>query len=172
MSWKGLGAPIAFSPDSKRLVCSGADRKIRFLDLPSGKEAMFWDQPSKYILQLAFSPDGKQLATADADGSIKLWDVPTGKEMVKIGGFGAGSIAYSPDGRRLASARGSTVKLWDVVSGQEVLTLKGHDGAVSSIAFSPDGYRLASASLDGTIKLWDARPLVPPANQLPVTVND
>jgi WD40 repeat protein len=67
-------------------------------------------------------------------------------------------VAFSPDGRRLASAsRGNTVKLWDAATGQEVLTLKGHTSAVTSVAFSPDGRRLASASQDSTVRVWDAR---------------
>ena len=56
-------------------------------------------------------------------------------------------MAFSPDGKRLASASGDqTVKVWDATSGQEMLTLKGHTDAVMSVAFSPDGKRLASAS--------------------------
>jgi tetratricopeptide (TPR) repeat protein len=70
------------------------------------------------------------------------------------------SVAFSPDGQRLASASwDQSVKLWDAVSGQELRTLKGHTNMVSSVAFSPDGQRLASASHDATVKLWDARPL-------------
>jgi hypothetical protein len=67
------------------------------------------------------------------------------------------SVAYSPDGRRLASASDDrTVKVWDAGTGQETLTLKGHTDGVASVAFSPDGRRLVSASDDRTVKVWDA----------------
>lgn len=66
------------------------------------------------------------------------------------------SIAYSPDGRTLASASNDlTVRLWDAKSGKELEVLVGHADRIDAVAFSPDGKTLASASLDGTIKLWD-----------------
>ena len=65
-------------------------------------------------------------------------------------------VAYSPDGRLIASAGADqVVKVWDTATGREVRTLKGHTKPVDRVSFSPDGRTLASASWDNTIKLWN-----------------
>jgi WD40 repeat protein len=70
---------------------------------------------------------------------------------------GVNGIAFSPDGRRLAtSSTDKTAKVWDASTGKELLTLSGHTAGVNGIAFSPDGRRLATASDDKTAKVWDA----------------
>jgi predicted NACHT family NTPase len=66
------------------------------------------------------------------------------------------AVAFSPDGKRLATAGSDgVVRFWDVTSGRELLTCRGHSNLVVSVAFSPDGKTLASSSSDRTIKLWD-----------------
>jgi|CZKF01.1.fsa_nt_gi WD40 repeat protein/tRNA A-37 threonylcarbamoyl transferase component Bud32 len=65
------------------------------------------------------------------------------------------TVAFSPDGRTLASGDAEAAELWNLDSGKWTHTLTGHSAWVLSVAFSPDGRTLATGSVDNTIKLWD-----------------
>ena len=68
------------------------------------------------------------------------------------------SVAYSPDGKTLASGCKDTfLKLWDARTGKLLRTLTGHTGRVESLAFSPDGKTVATGGGGGdtSVKLWD-----------------
>ncbi len=111
------------------------------------------------ILSVAFSPDGKLLATGDVNHEIHVWQVETGKQLLtcKVDEGWIWSVAFSPNGRFLASSANRTVKLWDVQTGECVKILKGYSDRVFSLAFSPDGRFLASGSEDRLVRVWDIK---------------
>jgi WD40 repeat protein len=111
------------------------------------------------INALALSADGKQLASASADGTIRLWDPETGKLQHKLlaNWNTVHAVAFSPDGKLLASDSNHLVRLWDVYTTRIKDTLKGHRDGVNAIAFSPDGAWVAAGAFDNRIAMWDVR---------------
>ncbi|HEY2514428.1 MAG TPA: WD40 repeat domain-containing protein, partial [Polyangiaceae bacterium] len=70
---------------------------------------------------------------------------------------GTWSVAFSPDGRRIACAsQDGTVSIWSADGTGAPVVLKGHTGSVNDVAFSRDGRRVASASFDHTVRVWNA----------------
>jgi WD40 repeat protein len=118
-----------------------------------------------------FSPDNKLLALAWRN-SIQLWDISNMETNPKelIGNsYGINDLAFSPDGKLLASASEDTsVEVWNVTANElPPVTLLGHSECVNAVTFSPDGKLLASASNDFTVQIWDSHNWKSP----PITLN-
>ncbi|MGB3652823.1 MAG: CHAT domain-containing protein [Rivularia sp. (in: cyanobacteria)] len=109
------------------------------------------------ILAAKFCPTGKLFATA-IENQIYLWDVDKIRQIYKLEGHTAWvrSIAFTPDGKILASGSGDrTIRLWNVETGQCLQILTGHTSEIQSVAFNRDGTQLASGSNDKTVRLWN-----------------
>jgi len=113
-----------------------------------------WGEGAVY--DATFLPNNQQLAVASATG-IYLYAVADLSDVgVLPTNVPAERVAFSPDGRLLASTFSKTIWLWDAKSKKVLRKLEGHTDRINDVSFSPDGRLLASASDDRTIRLWDA----------------
>ena len=177
---------VVFHPDGARLASAGGDQVATLWDAATGQPIRTFRGHTKAIWELAISRDGKLLASSSTDGAVKLWDVAAGTMVHTLQDHHPdyfGEIAFSPDGKTLASAGGGerTVRVWDVATGARLRTLAhtrmGPGSKVASspdgknpagdagtptiqsrlpVVFSPDGKTIAAGTDDGTIELWDA----------------
>lgn len=115
--------------------------------------------------RIAFAPDtiGKHLVAS----GVSFLDVLQGEESHRWAGRAAGSIAFSRDGKTMAtSGMDQRIHLWNVATQSEVASIAAHQGMVMCLEFSRDGTMLVSASEDGTIRIWrTAAPLDAPQVQ-------
>jgi WD40 repeat protein len=156
---------VAFNPDGTLLATITYDRTARLWDATNGAPLVVLNDVftgtltvGGHWLDVAFSPDGRTVATA-AGLSVTLWDAATGEERLALPVEEmAYTIAFSPDGRRLAVGTrfGQGSGVWDVATGEKLFAISGHSASIGTITYSPDGSQIATTSVDGTIRLWDA----------------
>ena len=162
---------VAFSPDGTRLASaggwSGQPGEVKIWDVATGRELAGPGgqtdpglgpglQPGRPTTGHGLRRDRR--GGMSLPGEVVLSDLAGGRPALRLRGHRAvvRSVAFSPDGRHLASADSyGTLKIWDASRGEEILTLGEPMGDIRSVAYSPDGRQLAAGSLDAGIRIWD-----------------
>jgi WD40 repeat protein len=165
--WQGQhpgGARQAVFARGDRVVSTGADGTIKMWAVADGKLLRTQAAHEGGGTALAFSNEGRILS-AGADKTLKIWalDVPAGKEDKPVHlplAAPAQSVAFTPDGKRLAAAvpgeKVTSVRVFDSATGRELQVFEGHTAAVRGLQFLPDGRMLLSAGVEKVVRLSDA----------------
>lgn len=154
---------VAYSPDGKQLITSGADTLVKIFDAGdfNAEPRDIEDPDPSAVTTLAMNAKGKFFATGTNDHKVSYYSYPAGvfqKLLVRLT-VPIRHLSFDKSGRMLAVASDdATIRLVNVSSGpdkSQVSLVKGHSDSVLCIAFDPQGEFLASSSADGTVKIWD-----------------
>jgi WD40 repeat protein len=180
-----------FSPNSQQLAAAGANGTVGIWDLRREDKELTLTNLKKLhtnqgeVKSISFSPNGKLLATTGANGTVLVWNLDNlskKPEILRVFNFGkqdeqkehnVWSVAFSPDGKRLAiTGTRDTIRLWEREGNKwkenEKIKLfinikdERHknknddvDVDVTIVSFSLDGQKLVTAGTDDFIRVWD-----------------
>ena len=173
----------AFSADRRQFGVISTNMTVTINGVLDKREARSIRGIGPNTRAVAFQPHGRQIAivggrsatlpgsiTAGVGGEVLVFNVETSEPIAKLQGHTdvVACAAYSPDGRRLATAGDDRIiKLWDTDKFEEVFSLRGHTAGVLTLAFSSDGRRLASGGIDLSFRVWDLDPPSPASLEAP-----
>ena len=157
LKFEGRLVSIAMSPDGKTVAVGSSEGRVLMCDVAGG--AVREVARGAYgIFTVAFSPDGAMLAWGDDAGNT--WAVDPRREatpsLLGQDQLWVRWIAFSPDGKKLASAgKGPAVRVFDLTGAGLIREFVYGDGSASCVAFTPDGRSLAIGGPDHNAMFFD-----------------
>ncbi len=153
----GLGGQswAAMSNGAERVAIASEEGTVSVLEEGGKKELWSDTVRGGRLSAVALSADGASLAIA-AGAEVSFWEAETGRRVRSWRVSEARTLAFSPDGRRLAVGRNyARTTVLDVGEDGKKLFLDDEPAARGPVAFSPDGARLATGGKDGVVQVWD-----------------
>src|SRR5450755_790290 len=164
---------VAWSPDDFYIASVGSDKMVSVWKAKTEKSIYIYSGHSDKIHCIAWSPDGRRVASAGKDRKVHIWD-PT-KELPKRSFLSSilsftrkietlnthngqiFSVAWSPDGRRIASASSDRrVLVGDVQTRRQVFSMGENSTTIkNSVVWSPRGEHIAIGGNDKAVQIWN-----------------
>ncbi|HEX4423579.1 MAG TPA: WD40 repeat domain-containing protein, partial [Kofleriaceae bacterium] len=147
-----------YSVDGAKLVTAAKDA-VRVWDSTSGTLVQTLENndgrkdPNYYIAAMSF--DGRLIAAIDGAGAVtQVWDGITGAAVAQLHSEAAAfpSLAFSSDGRWLATTGGNDVRVFDTRTWRSALVLPGP--RIHKLVFAPAGSRLVTGAATGDVSIW------------------
>jgi WD40 repeat protein len=154
---------LVFTGDGSLLVSATGDWRnnrqpgeLRLWEAASGKELAQLKGYTSEIKCIAIDKPGGLLVSTEANNDLRLWDLAnrTLLRTIRLESL-SGSLAFSPDGQRLATGHyNGGITLWDVPGLTPIQRYAGHTKGIPGIAFSADGKFIATTGTDGKLAIW------------------
>ncbi len=162
---------LAWSPDGMRIASASADKTVQVWEMATGRNIFSYRGHTDAVCAVVWSPDGKRLATGGNDKVVQAWELNkdtkgnffTSLLFSNRGSFAyrghrgrINAIAWSPDGRRIASVGSDkSLQIWDASSGKLTFVYRHHSFAFNAVAWALNSRYLATGNNDKTVQVWD-----------------
>ncbi len=150
---KGISATL-FADGDAAVLSASLDGTIRVWDAASGESLRTLTFHTAPVLSLATRPDGVQAMSGAGNDEAFLWDVGTGQVVRSLAPHGGRYVAWSEDGRFMATATPNAAFVLAADTGELIATIDATKGDFTSLAFSPDANSLITTTMGDVAQRW------------------